>query len=134
MLQISAQTCVSLLCWTSGGANTPTIRRLHPVSPSPTFAHSSRNFIPNQCCRFPPRPAYHSFAGQVEARTPPRYAAFIPSARHQLSRIALGISSLTNAADFRPDLRITPLLDKWRREHPHDTPPSSRQPVTNFRA
>jgi hypothetical protein len=32
--------------------------------------------------------AYHSFAGEVEARTPPRYAAFIPSARHQLSRIA----------------------------------------------
>jgi hypothetical protein len=32
---------VSLLCWRSGGANTPTIRRLHPVSPSPTFAHSS---------------------------------------------------------------------------------------------
>jgi len=29
---------VSLLCWRSGGTNTPTIRRLHPVSPSPTFA------------------------------------------------------------------------------------------------
>ncbi len=25
------------------------------------------------------------------------------------------------------------VLEKWRREHPHDTPPSSRQPVTNFR-
>jgi retron-type reverse transcriptase len=24
------------------------------------------------------------------------------------------------------------LLEKWRLEHPHDTPPSSRQPVTNF--
>src|SRR5438477_7241429 len=35
---------VSLLCWRSGGANTPTIRRLHPVSPSPTFAHSSHSF------------------------------------------------------------------------------------------
>src|SRR6266404_8227256 len=32
---------VSLLCWRSGGENTPTIRRLHPVRPSPTFAHSS---------------------------------------------------------------------------------------------
>ena len=32
--------------------------------------------------------AYHSFAGEVEARTPPRYAAFIPSARHQLLPIA----------------------------------------------
>jgi len=32
--------------------------------------------------------AYHSFAGEVEARTPPRYAAFIPSGRHQLSPIA----------------------------------------------
>src|SRR5262249_50453338 len=32
---------VSLLCWRSGGANTPTIRRLLPVSPSPTSAHSS---------------------------------------------------------------------------------------------
>src|SRR6476620_9227543 len=33
---------VSLLCWRSGGSNTPTIRRLLPVSPSPTSAHSSR--------------------------------------------------------------------------------------------
>ena len=32
--------------------------------------------------------AYHSFAGEVEARTPPRYVAFIPSARHQLPPIA----------------------------------------------
>ena len=32
---------VSLLCWRSGGANTPTIRRLLPLSPSPTFAHCS---------------------------------------------------------------------------------------------
>src|ERR1700736_3354086 len=37
---------VSLLCWRSGGANTPTIRRLHPVSPSPTFAHSSFTGLP----------------------------------------------------------------------------------------
>src|SRR3954454_10963970 len=28
--------------------------------------------------------AYHSFAGEVEARTPPRYAACFPSGRHQL--------------------------------------------------
>src|SRR3954462_15072021 len=33
---------VSLLCWRSGGSNTPTIRRLLPVSPSPTSAHSSQ--------------------------------------------------------------------------------------------
>src|SRR6195256_926403 len=32
---------VSLLCWRSGGSNTPTITRLLPVRPSPTFAHSS---------------------------------------------------------------------------------------------
>src|SRR3981189_456153 len=32
---------VSLLCWRSGGSNTPTICRLLPVRPSPTFAHSS---------------------------------------------------------------------------------------------
>src|SRR4029079_1765541 len=32
---------VSLLCWRSGGANTPTIRRLLPLSPSPPSAHSS---------------------------------------------------------------------------------------------
>src|SRR5438552_15397235 len=32
---------VSLLCWRSGGSNTPTIRRLLPVRPSPTSAHSS---------------------------------------------------------------------------------------------
>src|SRR3954449_7630916 len=32
---------VSLLCWRSGGSNTPTIRRLLPVRPSPTSANSS---------------------------------------------------------------------------------------------
>src|SRR4051794_16267893 len=32
---------VSLLRWRSGGANTPTIRRLLPLSPSPTSAHNS---------------------------------------------------------------------------------------------
>src|SRR4051795_6507416 len=32
---------VSLLCWRSGGSDTPTIRRLLPVSPSPTSANSS---------------------------------------------------------------------------------------------
>src|SRR4051794_13514230 len=32
---------VSLLCWRSGGANTPTIRRLLPFSPSPTSANTS---------------------------------------------------------------------------------------------
>src|SRR3954468_23939546 len=33
---------VSLLCWRSGGANTPTIRHLPPVTPSPTSAYTSR--------------------------------------------------------------------------------------------
>src|SRR5437868_6405953 len=37
---------VSLLCWRSGGANTPTIRRLLPVRPSPTFVHSSASLAP----------------------------------------------------------------------------------------
>src|SRR5215212_2380313 len=32
---------VSLLCWRSGGSDTPTIRRLLPFRPSPTFAHNS---------------------------------------------------------------------------------------------
>src|SRR4051795_3530606 len=32
---------VSLLCWRSGGSDTPTIRRLLPVSPSPTSAYTS---------------------------------------------------------------------------------------------
>src|SRR4051794_15810273 len=32
---------VSLLCWSSGGSNTPTIRRLLPVRPSPTSAYTS---------------------------------------------------------------------------------------------
>src|SRR3982750_2816077 len=32
---------VSLLCWRSGGSNTPTIRRLLPVRPAPTSANSS---------------------------------------------------------------------------------------------
>src|SRR3954454_18688459 len=41
---------VSLLCWRSGGANTPTIRRLLPLSPSPTSANSSR-LIPSQTTR-----------------------------------------------------------------------------------
>src|SRR5260221_8406837 len=39
--EVSIRHGVSLLCWRSGGSNTPTIRRLLPVSPSPTFAHSS---------------------------------------------------------------------------------------------
>ena len=34
--------------------------------------------------------AYRSFGGEVEARTPPRYAAFPNSRPHQLSEIALG--------------------------------------------
>src|SRR5882757_714335 len=33
--------------------------------------------------------AYHSFGGEVEARTPPRYAACSTSRRHQLQAIAL---------------------------------------------
>src|SRR5258706_6251605 len=40
---------VSLLCWRSGGSNTPTIRRLLPVRPSPTFAHSSISPSLNLC-------------------------------------------------------------------------------------
>jgi uncharacterized membrane protein YeiH len=32
--------------------------------------------------------AYYSFAGEMEGRTSPRYAAVIPSDRHQLSLIA----------------------------------------------
>src|SRR3954454_18388590 len=40
---------VSLLCWRSGGSNTPTIRRLLPVSPSPTSAHSSAG-PGSECC------------------------------------------------------------------------------------
>src|SRR5258706_16388823 len=43
---VSIRHGVSLLCWRSGGSNTPTIRRLLPVSPSPTFAHSSTEFEP----------------------------------------------------------------------------------------
>src|SRR5204862_4955172 len=36
---------VSLLCWRSGGSNTPTICRLLPVRPSPTSAHSSSALV-----------------------------------------------------------------------------------------
>src|SRR3977135_4211246 len=43
---------VSLLCWRSGGSNTPTIRRLLPVRPSPTFAHSSMH-PPLSNCKLP---------------------------------------------------------------------------------
>src|SRR3954454_7957641 len=38
---------VSLLCWRSGGSNTPTIRRLLPVRPSPTSANSSEHDFGN---------------------------------------------------------------------------------------
>jgi hypothetical protein len=45
------------------------------------------------------------------------------------------LSSLCKAHPAKSLLpEATPLLEKWRREHPHDTPPSPRQPVTNFRA
>src|SRR3954451_3613672 len=40
---------VSLLCWRSGGANTPTIRRLLPIRPSPTFANTSLGEAGNVC-------------------------------------------------------------------------------------
>src|SRR3954447_13155534 len=36
---------VSLLCWRSGGSDTPTIRRLLPVRPSPTSANSSVSYL-----------------------------------------------------------------------------------------
>src|SRR5947208_17188385 len=42
---------VSLLCWRSGGSNTPTIRRLLPVRPSPTSAHSSSSHRGSQWVR-----------------------------------------------------------------------------------
>src|SRR5437762_14377609 len=42
---------VSLLCWISGGSNTPTIRRLLPVRPSPTSAHSSETRAIVRCRR-----------------------------------------------------------------------------------
>src|SRR5437763_5477007 len=41
---VSIRHGVSLLCWRSGGSNTPTIRRLLPVRPSPTSAHSSSGY------------------------------------------------------------------------------------------
>src|SRR5438477_1876213 len=42
--------------------------------------------------------AYRSFGGEVEARTPPRYAAFTPSRRHQL--LAIARFTLTNCLVF----------------------------------
>src|SRR6267378_4068085 len=48
---VSIRHGVSLLCWRSGGSNTPTIRRLLPVRPSPTFAHSSQHYRVVQCRR-----------------------------------------------------------------------------------
>ena len=59
----------------SGGTR-PKCRRRSPSKPSRKSTFTSDT-------------AYHSFAGEVEARTPPRYAAFIPSARHRLLAIAL---------------------------------------------
>src|SRR4051812_513504 len=48
--------------------------------------------------------AYHSFAGEVEARTPPRYAACFPSGRHQLLPIPRSASArASNAAKVRRD-------------------------------
>src|SRR3954471_22345163 len=38
---------VSLLCWISGGSDTPTIRRLLPLRPSPTSANSSEETPPS---------------------------------------------------------------------------------------
>src|SRR5258708_16389047 len=52
---VSIRHGVSLLCWRSGGSNTPTIRRLLLVSPSPTFAHSSRRPGETTKPRAPPR-------------------------------------------------------------------------------
>src|SRR3954454_18493340 len=43
---------VSLLCWRSGGSNTPTIRRLLPVRPSPTSAYSSQPGSEHESCHY----------------------------------------------------------------------------------
>src|SRR3954465_14469073 len=53
---------VSLLCWRSGGSNTPPIRRLLPVSPSPTSAHSSSGI----CQTSPGFSTYGGFSQIVE--------------------------------------------------------------------
>src|SRR3954465_13059935 len=54
---------VSLLCWRSGGSDTPTIRRLLPVSPSPTSAHSSSRLRGRLCW-----PAHYSASLCSKAR------------------------------------------------------------------
>jgi len=56
--------------------------------------------------------AYHSFAGEVEAQTPPRYAAFFRSARHQLLRIARSADSLNQTGQqvVRRNLNIQPTI------------------------
>src|SRR4051794_16664547 len=48
---------VSLLCWRSGGSNTPTIRRLLPVRPSPTSANSSIGITGNYLWKEIDRPS-----------------------------------------------------------------------------
>src|SRR5438067_8514061 len=50
--------------------------------------------------------AYRSFGGEVEARTPPRYAAFTPSRRHQLLAIARPESEVRSIADSLRDARL----------------------------
>src|SRR6266542_3965025 len=71
--------------------------------------------------------AYRSFGGEVEARTPPRYAAFTPSRRHQLPPIAHGrrrriskreviAKHLVNKA-ASGDLKAIPLLLNEARAH-----------------
>src|SRR3954447_20202239 len=47
--------------------------------------------------------AYHSFSGEVQARTPPRYAAPTLSCRHQLLRIArhFALDSIEEADEFK---------------------------------
>src|SRR5437763_14536620 len=59
---------VSLLCWRSGGSNTPTIRRLLPVRPSPTSAHSSSGskVAPNRIAASEfPAPAARSYKSRA---------------------------------------------------------------------
>src|SRR3954463_15110494 len=73
---------VSLLCWRSGGSNTPTKRRLLPVRPSPTSAYSSGQKGGRSPAERSSRSAGHARSAPPRAGLLVDHSPVLPPSRH----------------------------------------------------